>query len=753
MLSSSLFHPRLTPCYAAEWLDDDHILLKSETNSVVLAGRLYVAVLNAICQMRLTTQELLRHFDGMFSEPEIFYALTALRKEGYLAETTDALPPETAAYWNLAGIETAALVETLQRKSISLECVGMLHAEPFIRAFEAGGLAIRPRGDLRVVLADDYDRKELDAINRAALAEGQPWMLIKPVGVELWLGPLFVPGQTGCWECLVQRLRNHRPINALSRVETHPSFPIAFTPMSWQIAANASVIEIIKWLHDGQNERIEGKIATFDTHRFMTASHILTKRPQCPACGSERRNNAAPQPIRLRRTTTISPSKYGGYRDVSFEETLARYQHHVSPITGVAQTLEPYHHQPGSPVFHYISGYNTALKSRSFFWLNYHLRGSNSGKGRSDMQAKVGALCEAIERYSCTYQGEERVIFGRLDEFDGKAIHPNRCMNYSDTQYRDRERLNRECSAFYAIVPPPFDESRRIAWTPVYSLTAETEKYLPTAFCYTQYPTDDESQLFCYPDTNGNAAGNSLEEAMLQGMLEVVERDSAAIWWYNMLRRPAVNLASFRDSYFEQVEEYYHALRRHVWVLDLTTDLGIPAFAALSARMDDGGEIVVAFGAHIEAQVGVDRAIIELNQLLSVVNVPESERKAGKFRTNDAHFLRWLKTTTLENAPYLAPSPTLPAKTAADYPALCLPNAYDGIQYGLACVKKCGLEMLALDMTRPDIGLPVVKVVIPGLRHFWKRLAPGRLYDVPVRMGWLAMPLREDELNSIGVFI
>lgn len=57
-----------------------------------------------------------------------------------------------------------------------------------------------------------------------------------------------------------------------------------------------------------------------------------------------------------------------------------------------------------------------------------------------------------------------------------------------------------------------------------------------------------------------------------------------------------------------------------------------------------------------------------------------------------------------------------------------------------------------LDQTRADVGMTVVKVVVPGLRHFWARFAPGRLYDVPVRMGWLKEPLEEEDLNPIPVF-
>jgi ribosomal protein S12 methylthiotransferase accessory factor len=60
--------------------------------------------------------------------------------------------------------------------------------------------------------------------------------------------------------------------------------------------------------------------------------------------------------------------------------------------------------------------------------------------------------------------------------------------------------------------------------------------------------------------------------------------------------------------------------------------------------------------------------------------------------------------------------------------------------------------VLVLDQTRGDVGFPVVKVLAPGLRHFWRRLAPGRLYDVPVSMGWLKEPLAESELNPISMF-
>ena len=67
-------------------------------------------------------------------------------------------------------------------------------------------------------------------------------------------------------------------------------------------------------------------------------------------------------------------------------------------------------------------------------------------------------------------------------------------------------------------------------------------------------------------------------------------------------------------------------------------------------------------------------------------------------------------------------------------------------------VEALGMEMLVPAQTRTDVGMPVVKVVVPGLRHFWARFAPGRLYDVLVALGWRPAPRAEEDLNPVPVF-
>lgn len=71
----------------------------------------------------------------------------------------------------------------------------------------------------------------------------------------------------------------------------------------------------------------------------------------------------------------------------------------------------------------------------------------------------------------------------------------------------------------------------------------------------------------------------------------------------------------------------------------------------------------------------------------------------------------------------------------------------------MAQVRAAGLELLVLDQTRPDVGMPVVKVLIPGMRSVRARFAPGRLFDVPVALGRRARPLEYHEINPVPLVI
>ena len=90
--------------------------------------------------------------------------------------------------------------------------------------------------------------------------------------------------------------------------------------------------------------------------------------------------------------------------------------------------------------------------------------------------------------------------------------------------------------------------------------------------------------------------------------------------------------------------------------------------------------------------------------------------------------------------PYLAPGGGQPTRLT-DFPSVAHRDLRDDVRWCQRVVEQRDMELLVLDQTRPDIGLPVVKVIVPGMRHFWPRYAPGRLYDAPVQLGWLPEPL------------
>ena len=105
-------------------------------------------------------------------------------------------------------------------------------------------------------------------------------------------------------------------------------------------------------------------------------------------------------------------------------------------------------------------------------------------------------------------------------------------MLFSDAQYaRDPASITDPIEA--RTLPAPFDPSAKIEWSPVWSLRDRRFRYLPTSLLYFFYRGPGEINA----DSNGCAAGNTLAEAIVQGFLELVERDSYAIWWYNRSQR------------------------------------------------------------------------------------------------------------------------------------------------------------------------------------------------------------------------
>lgn len=704
-------------------------------------------------------EEIFETLTDSYPAEQIVGALDYLKTRGYLADDAAAEARPWSAFWEHAGVAPSSARSRLTATRVAVAAFGAVGTTVAADLLARNGLTVVPDGDCAIVVTDDYLRPEVASWNTRALAEGRPWLLVKPVGVESWLGPLFVPGQTACWECLAQRLRGHRRLQQYLARRSGRAVPLVAPSASIVSAQHAALseatTELTRWIGSGGQSALLDRMVSTNLLTLARDHHWLVRRFHCGACGSLARcDGTRARPVRLRDRPKVH-RRGGGHRSRHPREVLEHLERHVSPITGLVSGLAygertacSTHHDGESPAAVMVADHNFSDVHDDRFFLREGMRRRSGGKGTTVREARISALAESLERYSGVFDGTEPRIRSSFVDLGPAAIHPNDCMRYSERQYAERESHNRRGHKAY-WVPEPFREDVAIEWTPLWSLTSERTAYLPTSYCYFGYRSADP--LFARADSNGCAAGAVLEEAVLQGLLELVERDAVAIWWYNRLRRPGVDLDSADDPYVASLVHHYRTQQRELRVLDITSDFGVPVVAAVSRRVDTVEEdIIYGFGAHLDAKVALTRALTELNQSLEAVPAASGPASARTY-LGSADTIHWWRTARFDEAAYLMPDPTVSPRRLRDFSNHASDDLYNDIRTCCALAASRGIEVLVLDQTRPDVGFPVVRVVAPGLRHFWARWGPGRLYDVPVREGWLARSLTERELNPFVI--
>lgn len=668
--------------------------------------------------------------------------------------------PAAAAYWDLAGggepdpDRSAVRLEVLARPGSALDAAAATAA---LRSAGVPVTELDTTAAPALVLCDDYLDPRLATLNARQIAAGRPWLVAKPTGPDLWVGPVFRPGGGPCWECLATRLRGYRRGEALlDRAGVRADVPEASLPVTRGLGLQLAALEATKWLAGPGGagsgvRRGEGAgpdaVWVLDTLSLEFGPHPVQRRPQCPVCGDV---GLVAERMRAPVTVGSRPKAAGatgnGHRVLAPGQVWQRYRHLVDPVSGIVESIR---RDPRCPDFlhSYLSGPNRAVGSGGMAGSRAGLRQQSGGKGRTDLEARVSALCEAVERYCGSRLGDEPTVRGSLRELGEAAIHPDRCQLFHELQYAERHRWNAVQPELQQI-PEPFDDTEVLDWSPIWSLTGQRQRLLPTDLLF--FTADRHPSVRA--TSNGNAAGASLEDAILQGLLELVERDAVALWWYNRTRHPAVALSSFDDPWIADLRGAYARIGREFWVLDVSSDLGVPVMAAISRRTDKPAEdLMLGFGAHLDPAVALVRALTELGQLLPAV--VDARPDGTGYRAADPHIQWWWQTATAANQPYLRPDERQPSRRRGDYAYTARTDLRDDVEHLVALAAGHGLEVLVVDQTRPDIELPVVKVVVPGLRHFWARLAPGRLYDVPVRLGRLATPTPYAGLNPIPLFL
>jgi ribosomal protein S12 methylthiotransferase accessory factor len=761
---AALSSPQLRPHYKAISISDQGVLLLHENGARVLRGSLYERLIPLLDGTR-TVDQLVESLSQDFTAAEVYFTLIFLQSRGYLCQALSTLQPAEAAFWSSLGVDPEQAASLIRSSCVALYWSGPRSDSGIVatisRALTDVGVVVIDNiseADLILVVSETYLEPELEELNRRFRLESKRWLMLRPRGRELWLGPLFEPGEPGCHTCLRQGLEWQNQIerfaSSLTGVPEPLLMPLAQAPGAIALAAQFAVLEVGRILA-GASPQSAGHLLSLNLVDFNIGRHALVVDPHCSTCGTAVEPSFNPLVL---KPCAVHFDQDGGHRHVSAEQMLERYGSLVSPICGLVPELKSVQ-SPLPSVKVVVSGHNPAQTFRSLDDLRRNLRSSSAGKGASLIQAQASALGEALERFcAMSHPGlvyERDSLQSMQDRYGDAVIHPNTVMLYSDKQFIERDLWNAKRSRFNRV-PELLDPQLPIDWTPVWSISRERRCFLPSQLLMlgslSQINKADSSPppLIAMGCSNGNAAGNTLEEAVLQGFLELVERDSTAIWWYNRLSRPGIDLAGSADPWITQLLHDYSSIGREVWALDLTTDLGISTVVALSRDVNGSAErILMGLGCHLDPQIALQRALAEMNQMLGIA---DAELDGPDDGLNDWETLTWLRSATLANQPYLQPDPTVPNRRIEELPDHHTGDLLCDIQHCCRTVEAQGMEVMVLDQTRAMVGLPVVKVVVPGLRHFWARYAPGRLYDVPVRMGQLSEPLPEEAMNPIPIF-
>ena len=255
-----------------------------------------------------------------------------------------------------------------------------------------------------------------------------------------------------------------------------------------------------------------------------------------------------------------------------------------------------------------------------------------------------------------------------------------------------------------------------LSWHPARRLTdhSEAEVLLPADLCLRRPPDRREIEP-PFPLSTGSAAGTSWDAAALHGMLELIERDAASLWWRGGNRggsiSPQHEAHIMAEALLPRLRQ--NATGRRSWLLDITTDIGVPCVAAVSCSADGFG---FAFGlaARPTLKAAARSAILEMCQLELALAVVEAKcRESGEAALNarDRGHRRRATMIDADRCPLLQPVPERKQHLAIDAsdPGAVLHLIVDRLG-------QFGIETFGLDLTRPHFAVPVARVIAPGLQ-------------------------------------
>ena len=705
-----------SPAYRL-FLGEGHIILQSGEHHIVLEGEPACWLGKVIGAKGAPVDSLYELVRESSCEDEIISLIDDLRLDSILVECPSTYPRERLSQWGRLAMPFNTIREKLKCSGIDLHTHG-LDPAPYTEALSELGISSTvtlKKQVLPVVLVNDIMEPGLIDYQKRFQQAHIPWLVA--VQEREFLSWMYVyPRAASCLQCLQSRL-SRRPFRAWIRDYTREV--VGHVPER-HIALQAKILasELLQYLIHEPEPDLEAAWHRMDLVRLVRSRHPIQRNAECTCC---------------RPKLSVLATERGSGARASASDIVDSLS---DPVTGIVTSLKPLISDDKFDIHVWVASHPLSRRIATLESLKQHSQFHSTGRGSCPEEARTLAVFEAAERLSGVWRPELNTIRGSFEELREAAIDPDVLQLFHERQYRVRTGWN---ASHHPVlhVPEAFDKTKNMSWVAAEDLLGGERRYVPAAYAY--YDVDDEGSRYCVANSNGCAAGSTRNQAILNGVYEIVERDAVSLWWYNRSRRPGIDLTSQDDENVQRVLALHRSLHRECWVLDLTTDLGIPVFVAISrTRDEDQPHWLIGFGCDMDVNRALRKSLSEMNQMLPLLlnHLPIPPLWTTSSDAEEQHIS------------YIYPS------EMNFLPSCVNSKATDATLETLSKkLKKQDFSAYVVDQTDVEIGVDVVRVIIPGMYHFWRRLGGQRLYEAPVKLGWRRDPISYRELNPLSIVL
>ncbi|MFI6639272.1 TOMM precursor leader peptide-binding protein [Streptomyces sp. NPDC050504] len=458
-------------------------------------------------------------------------------------------------------------------------------------------------------------------------------------------------------------------------------------------------------------DRALPQVTRVDLGTLATATFPLLPEPLCPACVQERPDTAESARMELVPRPKPDPDGYRLRPLDSYPLPAAALANPVCGAIGSGTWLNPAS-TTTAPVAgsHFVRGY---AGLNDVTW---------SGQANSYGTSRTLAQLEGLERYAGTHRrrGTSPVVesFTTLRSRGEAVLDPASCGLYAPETYASDPLVS------------PFDPDRDIPWVWGHSLRDDRPVLVPSRLAH--YSAGVDADNFVFECSNGCATGAGLEEAILFGLLELVERDAFLVTWHGRLHPVEIDLATCRAPAVRSMLDRAALHGYDVHAFDTRTDLAVPVVTALAVRRDGGpGTLSFSAAAGFDPEGTVEAALSEV--LTYIPHLPhqvadrqgELEAMAADFgkvlHLKDHAQLYGLPSMAPYAREYLEPAAVVPLAEAFPGWAALRPRTGDLLDdLRLLCdqLTGAGHDVIAVDQTTPEqhrMGLRTVSTIVPGL--------------------------------------